>query len=207
MTTIRRFATGIERLLLFITSSREKLLVIILVGIGAVVAIFYPVAIYIYPFWNNKVTYVDRDLSDPKLSMLRIRVIAPAKVIAGQPSYMLTVEATNVNTSATQHLALSAIPDQAYLSFQGVTAIPVTIVDKDIPPGMSLINRQPFDVSNSARPETHPKIIFRIESQSVRVEKVVLLPIDYVSVPLMWLITVSAPLFYALLRALKHILR
>jgi hypothetical protein len=202
---ITSFVTGIFRLILFVLGNPKILLFLVLLSLITLGGLLFPVSIYLYPFWQSKVDYVDFDLFGNEIPELSTTITTPEWVLPDdEMDYNIIMEMTNL-TSEELIVNLDVNKDKPYLEFQDVESLPISnkVV---IPAGETAIRKYDFKIHNSSKPKEPIIVTFEIESGQSEVIKAIRLPILYYLLPLFLVIGIFFPIAFYLLRILVKVL-
>lgn len=203
---INSFVTGSVNLASYVTSNRKILLVVVILGLLGVGILVFPTSIYLYPFWQSKIDYVEFDPFKNEIPGLVVNISAPNWLLPdAEKTYTLTVQITNT-TKEELTADLKINKDRPYLEFNNIEALPIRS-DLKIPPGETIVRTYNFKVHESSKPKEPVSISFELEQDQKVLSRAIIIPVNYFLIPVIAVIGVTIPILFAILRlAVKLIL-
>jgi hypothetical protein len=181
---IGAFLNGFLNVIIFLFTKPSFWILLLVLSCMLIVGGIYPGAIYIYPYWQSKVDYVPVGIFDDiPLADIKTTVIVPSRLLPdAERVYSYTVEFDNKTKQD--------IP----LKFS---------IDKDIIPGESKMTREyKFKVYETSSPRDPIRFTLRASIDGDSAAKTVILPIDYWSIPVVFIVGVIFTTILAILRLL-----
>lgn len=202
---IAGFLTGIIRVIGFILGNPKFLLILVLLSLIAFGGVLFPGSMYLYPFWQSKVDYVDFDLFKNDIPELSTVVTVPVWVLPdNEMDYSVIIEMKNL-TAEDLSVDLNVNKNEPYMEFLGIDSLPISN-KVTVPAGETAIKKYDFKIHNSSKPKEPIILMVEIESGQSYAIKAVSLPIYYYLLPFIWVIAIASPIAVFLLRILVKVL-
>lgn len=201
---IDAFISGILNAIIFLFTKPSVWIVVLLIACVLLVGGIYPGAVYVYPYWQSKVNYVSVGLfDDVPLEGIKTTVDVPSRLLPdAERIYTYKVEFENT-TKKDIDLKFTLDKDKTYVSFVKFTELPITEEVK-VPSGGKVPREYEFKVDETTRPREPVRFTLRASIAGDKAAKTVILPIDYWSVPVVFIV---GAVFAAILMILRLLLR
>jgi hypothetical protein len=199
---IGAFLNGFLNVIIFLFTKPSFWILLLVLSCMLIVGGIYPGAIYIYPYWQSKVDYVPVGIFDDiPLADIKTTVIVPSRLLPdAERVYSYTVEFDN-KTKQDIPLKFSIDKDKPYASFLEYSELP--IIEEIIIPGESKMTREyKFKVYETSSPRDPIRFTLRASIDGDSAAKTVILPIDYWSIPVVFIVGVIFTTILAILRLL-----
>jgi len=177
---ITNMIEGFAKLVMYILLTPKVLILALFVGLLLIGTAIVPWAVYVYPFWKGTVSNTSIPIQADTLN-LNVIVTRPTRLLPDREGHEIILEIENLDTDPVS-VTISIDKNQPYVDFQDRNILPIVSV-REIPPNARVIESLPFNVKGSIQPRDPTRFTLNIETNSGGLGTSFIIPVDYLSVP------------------------